>query len=69
MCAYAPHPFPPCPCSGWKATAIGMNSVSATTSLKSDYKEDLSLPDAVKLALKTLTKAMDTTSPTSEKVR
>lgn len=28
----------------------------------------MSLPDAVTLALKTLTKAMDTTAPTSEKL-
>ena len=73
----SPHPSPPRSsttpahhhtCSGWKATAIGSNSQSATATLKADYKADMSLADAVVLALKTLTKAMDTTAPTSEKV-
>jgi 20S proteasome subunit alpha 3 len=54
--------------SGWKATAIGSNSQSATATLKADYRADLSLGEGVALALKTLTKAMDTTSPSSEKV-
>jgi 20S proteasome alpha/beta subunit len=54
--------------SGWKATAVGMNSTSAMSSLKNEYKEELSLPAAVRLGLKTLTKAMDTTAPTSDKV-
>ena len=54
--------------SGWKATAIGGNSTSAVASLKSDYSEDLTLSDATKLALKVLTKAMDTTAPTADKV-
>lgn len=62
------NPPPPPSSSGWKATAIGMNSQSATTSLKAEYKEDMPLADAVTLALKTLTKAMDTTAPSSEKV-
>lgn len=39
------------------------------SALKNEYAETMSLNDAIKLALKTLTKAMDTTSPTSEKVR
>jgi 20S proteasome alpha/beta subunit len=38
------------------------------TTLKADYKPELSLADATTLALKTLTKAMDTTAPSSEKV-
>ena len=37
-------------------------------SLKADYKADLSLDAATALALKTLTKAMDTTAQSSEKV-
>jgi 20S proteasome alpha/beta subunit len=45
-----------------------MNSTSAMSSLKNEYKEELSLPAAVRLGLKTLTKAMDTTAPTSDKV-
>ncbi len=54
--------------SGWKATAIGSNSASATATLKGEYKVDISLEAAAELALKTLTKAMDTTAPSSEKV-
>ena len=54
--------------SGWKATAIGSNKDSATSSLKNEYREDLTLKEAIQLATKTLTKAMDTTSPSSEKV-
>lgn len=54
--------------SGWKATAIGSNSASATATLKGDYKPELSLEEAELLAMKVLTKAMDTTNPTSEKI-
>lgn len=54
--------------SGWKATAIGSNNSSATSSLKNEYREDLKLKEAIHLATKTLTKAMDTTAPSSEKV-
>jgi hypothetical protein len=63
-----PAPTPPLPYSGWKATAIGSNKDSATAALNSDYKPDLTLADATLLALKTLTKAMDTTAPSSEKL-
>ncbi len=66
-----PTPHPPLLSlmrSGWKATAIGSNSQSATATLKAEYKADMGLGDGVTLALKTLTKAMDTTSPSSEKV-
>lgn len=54
--------------SGWKATAIGSNSQSAVSSLKSDYSADLSLEEAKKLAVKTLTKTLDTAHPTSERM-
>ena len=37
-------------------------------SLKADYKADMALDAAVTLALKTLTKAMDTTAQSAEKV-
>ena len=46
---------------GWKATALGTNNQAATSYLKSDYRDDLSLDEAVVLALKTLVKTMDTT--------
>lgn len=54
--------------SGWKATAIGANNQSAQSILKSDYKDDIEIDDAVKLALKVLNKTMDSTALTPEKV-
>lgn len=56
------------PCSGWKATAIGANAQSAMGALKTEYREDLQLEEALRMALKVLTKAMDTTSPSAEKL-
>lgn len=53
---------------GWKATAIGANNQSAQSILKSDYKDDISIEEAVKLALKVLNKTMDSTALTAEKV-
>ncbi len=46
---------------GWKAHALGTNNQAATSFLKKDYKEDLSLDEAVVLSLKTLVKTLDTT--------
>jgi hypothetical protein len=43
-------------------------SQTAQSTLKSEYKEDLSWSDALKLSVKTLIKAMDTTAPSSEKL-
>lgn len=54
--------------SGWKATAMGNNSQSANSSLKTDYKEGLSFQQAQELAVKVLCKAMDTANPSSEKL-
>jgi 20S proteasome subunit alpha 3 len=53
---------------GWKATAIGANNQAATSILKSDYKPDCSLKDALKLAIKVLSKTMDSTTLSSEKI-
>uniref|UniRef100_A0A1D1Y4E4 Proteasome subunit alpha type n=1 Tax=Anthurium amnicola TaxID=1678845 RepID=A0A1D1Y4E4_9ARAE len=53
---------------GWKATAIGANNAAAQSMLKQDYKEDITREDAVQLALKVLSKTMDSTSLTSEKL-
>ena len=53
--------------SGWKATCIGANHSSATSLLKQDYKEDLSLEDAQNLCLKVMSKTMDSTKLGSEK--
>jgi len=54
--------------SGWKATAIGVNNQSAQSILKQEWREDLSIDEAVKLAAKVLTKTMDTTTPTGDKL-
>lgn len=53
--------------SGWKATCIGANHSSATSLLKQDYKDDLSLEDARQLCLKVMSKTMDSTKLGSEK--
>lgn len=54
--------------SGWKAQAIGKNHQSAQSIFKTDYKEDMKLDDALMLGIKVLSKTMDTTSPTPDKV-
>ncbi len=36
---------------GWKATAIGANQQAAQNILKQEYKDDISLADAVKLVV------------------
>jgi len=51
---------------GWKAIAIGGNNQNAQSTLKSDYNEDIVLADALKLAVKVLSKTIDTTAPTPE---
>ncbi|RDX78582.1 Proteasome subunit alpha type-4-A, partial [Mucuna pruriens] len=53
---------------GWKAAAIGANNQAAQSILKQDYKDDISREEAVQLALKVLSKTMDSTSLTSEKL-
>ncbi|KAB8346040.1 hypothetical protein FH972_023092 [Carpinus fangiana] len=54
---------------GWKATSIGNNSQSAQSILKQDYKEDMTLEEAEGLAVKVLSKTMDSSKLSSEKVR
>jgi len=55
--------------SGWKATCIGNNSAAAISMLKQDYNEDgISLDEALKLAVKVLSKTLDVQKLTSEKV-
>jgi len=54
--------------SGWKATCIGSNHSAATSLLKQDYKDDLSLEDARQLCLKVMSKTMDSTKLGSEKL-
>ena len=53
---------------GWKAKAIGANNQAAQSILQSDYKDgETNLKEAMMLAIKVLSKSMDTTSPTPEK--
>lgn len=53
---------------GWKATAMGASSGNATSHLKDEYKEGLSVPEALDLAVTTLLKALDTSSPSADRV-
>uniref|UniRef100_A0A9I9CGA7 Proteasome alpha-type subunits domain-containing protein n=3 Tax=Cucumis melo TaxID=3656 RepID=A0A9I9CGA7_CUCME len=53
---------------GWKAAAIGANNQAAQSMLKQDYKDDITREEAIQLALKVLSKTMDSTSLTSEKL-
>lgn len=53
---------------GWKATSIGANSNAASSILKSDYKDDMNLNDALALAIKVLTKTMDSTTLSADKL-
>jgi len=55
--------------NGWKATCIGANNQSAASLMKQEYKADevLSLPAALQLAMKVLTKTCDATSLTPDK--
>lgn len=53
---------------GGKARAIGANSQSATSVLKQEWNEQLDLDGALKLALKVLSKTMDSTSLAPEKL-
>ncbi|GMP46676.1 hypothetical protein CsSME_00014733 [Camellia sinensis var. sinensis] len=53
---------------GWKAAAVGANNQAAQLMLKQDYKDDISREEVVQLALKVLSKVMDSTSLTSDKL-
>jgi len=53
---------------GWMATSIGAGHQTATSILKSDYKEDGTLKDALILAIKVLSKTMDSTVLDHEKL-
>uniref|UniRef100_A0A0E0L8H9 Proteasome subunit alpha type n=1 Tax=Oryza punctata TaxID=4537 RepID=A0A0E0L8H9_ORYPU len=54
--------------SGWKAAAVGANSQAAQSMLKQDYRDGMTREEAVALALKVLSKTMDSTSLTAEKL-
>ena len=53
---------------GWKAASIGANHSSATGILQSDYEENMNLEQATKLVIKVLSKTMDSTTLSPEKV-
>ncbi|PNF22022.1 Proteasome subunit alpha type-4 [Cryptotermes secundus] len=54
---------------GWKATCIGNNSAAAVSNLKQEYKEgETTLKGAMALAIKVLSKTLDMTKLTAEKV-
>ena len=53
---------------GWKATSVGANNASAQSLLKQDYNEDCNLKQACELAVKVLSKTMDSTKLSSEKI-
>ncbi|ORY84944.1 nucleophile aminohydrolase [Protomyces lactucae-debilis] len=53
---------------GWKATSVGANNTSAQSLLKQDYNTDMNLEQACALAVKVLSKTMDSTTLSSEKV-
>ena len=50
-----------------QATCIGSNNGTATSLLKQDYKDDLTIQEAMSLACKVLSKTMDSTTLDSEK--
>ncbi|KAF4523043.1 hypothetical protein B566_EDAN012772 [Ephemera danica] len=55
--------------SGWKATCIGNNSAAAVSILKQEYKEGATtLQEAKRLAIKVLSKTLDMTKLSSEKL-
>lgn len=54
--------------SGWKATSIGANNSAAQTLLKKDYKEELTLKQGCELAIKVLSKTMDSSNMNAEKL-
>ncbi|KAL1306117.1 hypothetical protein AAFC00_004233 [Neodothiora populina] len=53
---------------GWKATSVGANNASAQSLLKQDYNEECNLKEACGLAVKVLSKTMDSTKLSSEKL-
>jgi len=47
---------------GWKATAIGANSQGAQNILKQDFKDEITLEEAVKLIIKVISRTSFHTS-------
>jgi 20S proteasome subunit alpha 3 len=53
--------------AGWKGTAIGANNAGAQSILKQEYSDDMNLDQVLRVAVKVLSKTMDSTSLTPEK--
>jgi 20S proteasome subunit alpha 3 len=53
--------------SGWKATCIGANNGTAQSLLKQEYKDEITLEDAISLVVRVMGKTMDSTTLSSEK--
>ncbi|MBW0470636.1 hypothetical protein O181_010351 [Austropuccinia psidii MF-1] len=54
--------------AAWKATCIGHGNSTATSLLRQDYKDSMDLDEVIVLALKVLSKTMDETSLSSDRV-
>jgi len=54
--------------SGWKATCIGANSGTAQSLLKQEYKDEITVEEAIALVVKVMSKTMDSTTLSSEKL-
>ena len=52
---------------GWKAFAIGANNQTAQSIMKTDWRTDFVVKDAINLAIKVMSKTMDSTSLTAER--
>jgi len=53
---------------GWQAAAIGQNNAAAQAILRTDWKADFKIRDAIKLAIKVMSKTMDSTTLTHDKL-
>merc|ERR1711972_722876 len=54
--------------SGWKAYAIGSGNNVAQQIMRQDWRDDLSLQEAMELTAKVLTRTMDAANPNAEKL-
>ena len=53
--------------TGWKATCIGGNHATATSILKTDYEDNISMELGKKLAFKILAKTVESSSLAADK--
>jgi len=53
---------------GWKAAGIGANNPVAQTMLRQEYKDDMTREEAAELALRVISKSMETTAISPEKL-